>query len=144
MVYFGYHLVNPHVLAVQNMYAKGGQRVFQAELGAAKFKINNGKCSVTKNRYGCNFQNIASKTKQRWLIITYEKPLIHFGTDILEIVAVSVFCLLLFFANGLHFVVLNGLRPTKTGSKKIVPHFHIDFLNPECVRIPCTAVRALV
>ena len=35
-------------------------------------------------------QNIASKTNQRWLI-TYEKPLIHFGTDILTIVAVLVF-----------------------------------------------------
>ena len=24
MVYFGYHLVNPHVQTVQNMYGKGG------------------------------------------------------------------------------------------------------------------------
>ena len=32
MVYFGYHLVNPHVQTVQNMYGKGGQRVCKAEL----------------------------------------------------------------------------------------------------------------
>ena len=43
-----------------------------------------------KNKYGQNCQNIASKTNQRWLI-TYEKPLIHFGTEILKIVAVFVF-----------------------------------------------------
>ena len=46
--------------------------------------------TVLKNRYGHNFQNIASKTNQRW-VINYDKPLIHFGTDILKIVAVSVF-----------------------------------------------------
>ena len=36
MVYFGYYLVNPHVQTVQNMSGKGGYRVLQAELGAAK------------------------------------------------------------------------------------------------------------
>ena len=35
------------------------------------------------------FSKIASKTNQRW-VITYDKPLIHFGTDILKIVAVLV------------------------------------------------------
>ena len=39
--------------------------------------------TVLKNRYGHNFQNIASKTNQRW-VINYDKPLIHFGTDIFE------------------------------------------------------------
>ena len=43
-----------------------------------------------KNKQGRNFQNIASKTNQRWVII-YEKPLIHFGTDILKNAAVLVF-----------------------------------------------------
>ena len=47
-------------------------------------------CGVTKNRYGHNFQNIASKTNQRW-VINYDKPLIHFGSDILKIVPVLVF-----------------------------------------------------
>ena len=42
------------------------------------------------DKHGRNFQNIASKTNQRW-VITYDKPLIHFGTDILKIVAVLVF-----------------------------------------------------
>ena len=32
MVYFGWHLVNPHVQPVQNMYGKGGSRVYKAEL----------------------------------------------------------------------------------------------------------------
>ena len=49
------------------------------------------KWAVEKNRYGHNFQNIASKTNQRW-DIHYDKPLIHFGTNILKIVAVYVFC----------------------------------------------------
>ena len=48
------------------------------------------KCGVKKNRFGHNFQNIASKTNQRW-VINYDKPLIHFGTDILKIVAVLIF-----------------------------------------------------
>ena len=47
-------------------------------------------CGVQKNRYGHNFQNIASKMNLRW-VINYDNPLIHFGTDILIIVAVSVF-----------------------------------------------------
>ena len=65
--------------------------------------------------HGQNFQNIASKTNQRWLI-TYEKPLIHFGTDILKIVAVLVFLTPHNFANGPHFVALTQLWVTKTGS----------------------------
>ena len=67
--------------------------MFQADLGAAEVYPNFQKKSVfavSKNRYGHNVQNIVSKTNQRW-IINYDKPLIHFGTDILKIVAVSVF-----------------------------------------------------
>ena len=68
--------------------------MFQAELRAAEVypifqQKQQLKCGVKKNKHGRNFQNIASKTNQRWLI-TYEKPLIHFGTDILTIVAVLV------------------------------------------------------
>ena len=36
MVYFGYHLVKPHVQTIQNMYGKGGYGVFKAELRAAE------------------------------------------------------------------------------------------------------------
>jgi len=43
-----------------------------------------------KNRYGHNFQNIASKTNQRGLIV-YDPTLIQFGADILKFVAVLVF-----------------------------------------------------
>ena len=46
--------------------------------------------AVAKNRYGHNFQNIKSKLNQRGLI-DYEPTLIQFGSDILKIVAVSVF-----------------------------------------------------
>ena len=52
-------------------------------------KKNTCKCGVRFNKHGHNLQNIASKTNQHWLI-TYEKPLIHFGTDIFKIVAVLV------------------------------------------------------
>ena len=68
--------------------------MFQAELGLAEVYPNFQKkkriCGVTENRYGQNFQNIASKTNQPW-VLNYDKPLIHFGTDILKIVALSVF-----------------------------------------------------
>ena len=46
--------------------------------------------AVKKNWYGHNFQNIGSKLNQRGLI-DYEPTLIRFGSDILKIVAVSVF-----------------------------------------------------
>ena len=46
--------------------------------------------SASKNRYDHNFQNIASKLNQPGLI-DYEPTLICFGSDILKIVAVSVF-----------------------------------------------------
>ena len=46
--------------------------------------------SHPKNKYGHNFQNIASKTNQRGLIV-YDPTLIHFGADILKFVAVLVF-----------------------------------------------------
>ena len=46
--------------------------------------------AVAKNKHGHNFQNIASKTNQRWLIV-YEPTLIQFGADNLKIVAVSIF-----------------------------------------------------
>ena len=92
MVYFRCLLVNPHVQAVQK-----------------KERI----CGVQKNRYGHNFQNIASKMNQRWAI-NYDKPLIHFGSDILKIVAESVFLTPHFFANRPHFVALTQLRATKT------------------------------
>ena len=69
--------------------------MLKAELRTAEvdpqIKKNNGKCGVTKNKHGHNFQNITFKTNRRWLI-TYEKPLILFGTDILKIVAVLVLC----------------------------------------------------
>ena len=55
---------------------------------------------------------------QRW-VITYDKPLIHFGTDILKIVAVSVFLTSLIFSNGLHFVALNRLQVNKTDPQPI-------------------------
>ena len=67
--------------------------MFQAELGAAevypifkKTAVN----AVLKKQAGSQFQNIASKTNQRW-VINCEKPLIHSGTDILKIVGVLVF-----------------------------------------------------
>ena len=46
--------------------------------------------AVKKNKHGHNFQNIASKTNQRGLIV-YEPTLIQFGADILKIVAVLIF-----------------------------------------------------
>ena len=62
-----------------------------AEVDPIFKKKNQLKLAVTKNRYGHNFQNIASKTNQRGLIVS-EPTLIQFGADILKIVAVSVFC----------------------------------------------------
>ena len=47
-------------------------------------------CGVQKNKHGHNFQNIGSKMNQRW-VIDYDPMLIRFGSDILKIVAVSVF-----------------------------------------------------
>ena len=47
--------------------------------------------AVAKNKHGHNFQNIGSKLNQRGLI-DYEPMLICFGSDILKIVAVLVFC----------------------------------------------------
>ena len=44
-----------------------------------------------KEQIRSQFSKYCSKTKQRWLI-TYEKPLIQFGSDILKIVAVALFC----------------------------------------------------
>ena len=68
--------------------------MFQAELGAAEVYLNFHKkkriYGVQKNKHSRNFQNIASKTNQRW-VINYDKPLIHFGADILKIVAMLVF-----------------------------------------------------
>ena len=59
--------------------------MFQAELRAAEvYPI------FEKKKNGHNFQNIASKTNQRWLIV-YEPTLIQFGADILKIVAGGVF-----------------------------------------------------
>ena len=72
--------------------AKGGRGYFRPSYGRPKFtlfKKKNCKCDVKKNKHGRNFQNIASKTNQRW-VINYDKPLIHFGTNILKIVAVLV------------------------------------------------------
>ena len=36
MVYFGCHLVNPHVQTAQNMYGKGGVRSLQGRVTAAQ------------------------------------------------------------------------------------------------------------
>ena len=92
--------------------AKGGRGCFRLSYGRSKFtlfsKKKNCKCGVTKNKHGPNFQNIASKTNQLWLM-NYEKLLIHFGADILKIVAVLVFCDPHNFANA-----LTQLRDTKT------------------------------
>ena len=44
----------------------------------------------TKNRYGHNCQNIASKMNQRW-VIDYDPTLIRFGSDILKLAAMLVF-----------------------------------------------------
>ena len=79
-----------------------------------------------KNKHGCNFKNTASKMKQRWLI-SYEKPLIHFGADILKIVAVLVFLTPHNFANGPHFVALTQLWATKTGSNICCTHLSYTF-----------------
>ena len=81
---------------------------------------------VKENKHGRNFQNIASKTNQRWLI-NYEKLLIQFGTNILKIVAVSVFVTPHIFANGPHFVALTQLWATKTGSKICCTHLSYTF-----------------
>ena len=55
-------------------------------------KKNSCKCGVKKNRYCHNFQNIASKMNQRWVIdVDVDPTLIRFGSDILKIVALSVF-----------------------------------------------------
>ena len=43
-----------------------------------------------KNRYGHNFQNVGSKMNKR-LVLVYDPTLIRFGSDILKILAVSVF-----------------------------------------------------
>ena len=85
---------------------EGGEGVIKAELRAAKVNHHfkkNGKCGAKKNIYCCNFRNIVSKTNERWFI-TNEKLLIHFGTDILKIMAGSVFLTPHIFANGLHLV----------------------------------------
>ena len=37
----------------------------------------------------CDFASLKAENLRKWLI-TYEKPLIHFGTDILKIVSVLV------------------------------------------------------
>ena len=82
-------MVNPHIQAVQNMCGKGGRGCFRFQV-YPNFQRRERICGVQKNRYGHNFQNIASKMNLRW-VINYDNPLIHFGTDILIIVAVSVF-----------------------------------------------------
>ena len=73
--------------------------MFQAELGAAEVYPNFQKkeriCGVQKNKHGRNFQNIASKMNQLW-VINYDKPLIHFGNNILKIVAYLFFLHLIF------------------------------------------------
>ena len=60
------------------------------KLRAAEVDPNFKKMHICGVRISHNFQNITSKMNQHWLI-NYEKPLIHFGTDILKIVAVPVF-----------------------------------------------------
>ena len=72
---------------VRDNFAKRGKKWFQSDKMSSVSKIMRG----PKNKHGHNFQNIASKTNQRGLIV-YEPTLIQFGADILKIVAVSVFC----------------------------------------------------
>ena len=48
------------------------------------------KCGVKTNKHGHNFQEIAFKTNQHWVIV-YDPTLIHFGADILKIVVVLIF-----------------------------------------------------
>ena len=93
----------------------------------------NCKCGI-KKQVRPQFSKYRFQMIQRWLI-NYEKPLIHFGTDILKIVAVSVF---------LHLIILlmdhtsshspNFGRP-KQGQTFVVATFHTHFLNSEGVRI---------
>ena len=87
---------------------------------------NSCECGVQKNKHGRNFQIIASKTNQGW-VINYDKPLIHFGTDIVKILAVLVFLNTSYFDNGQHFVALTQLRATKTGSKICCTHLSYTF-----------------
>ena len=79
-----------------------------------------------KNRYGHNFQNIASKTNQHWVIVHDPKP-IRFGADIPKIVAVLIFLTPHNFANGPHFVALTQLWATKTGSNICCTHLSFTF-----------------
>ena len=80
MAYIRWYLVNSYVQAVQKMYGK-----------LTPISKKNDQIAVSeKNRYGHNFLNIASTSNQRWLL-TYEKTLIHCGTDILKIVTVFFF-----------------------------------------------------
>ena len=71
-------------------HSKNQNRWFYYVIPAPELRNDKTVNTVSKNRYGHNFQNIASQTNQRWLM-NYEKPLIHFGIDILKIVAVFVF-----------------------------------------------------
>ena len=84
------------------------------------------KCSVKKNKHGHNFQNIASKTNQHWVIV-YDPTLIHFGADIPKIVSCLFFLTPHNFANGPHFVALTQLRATKTGSNICCTHLSHTF-----------------
>ena len=77
-----------------------------------------------KNKYGHNFQNIASKTNQRGLIV-YEPTLIRFGAEILKIVAVSFFC------NG-SFLLLKKLKFESTSR---VHNSELNHLHPHMLYI---------
>ena len=80
----------------ENVYERWVQQIFYPVLvgrswvSATKWGPLAKLWAVQKNKHGHNFQNIASKTNQRGLIV-YEPTLIQFGAEILKIVAVLIF-----------------------------------------------------
>ena len=81
----------------ENVYERWVQQIFdpvsvgRSWMSAKKWGPLAKLWSVTKNKHGHNFQNFGSKLNQRGLI-DYEPTLIQFGSDILKIVAVLIFC----------------------------------------------------
>ena len=80
----------------ENVYERWVQQIFdhvsvgRSWMSAKKWDPLAKLLAVKKNKHGHNFQNIASKTNQRGLIVS-EPTLIQFGADILKIVAVFIF-----------------------------------------------------
>ena len=74
----------------ENVYERCVQQIFDPVLvarswvSATKWGPLAKLWAVKKNKHGHNFQNIASKMNQRW-VIDYDPTLIRFGSDILKI-----------------------------------------------------------